>query len=152
MLVMAGYATRANAQEDTDQTYMPDLLVQTASLVDYFFPEEEQATLAQTLASIDDAEDVLPVTMAQSQTKNEGEIKVDTVTDVKAGAEAEVPAYADAIIGSESGSEVATQAAAEATTQGATEVASEAVAEVRTEAEAEVKSEAEAEVKSEAES
>ncbi len=68
MLVVAAHAVSANAQDDVDQHYMPDLLVQTASLVDYFFPEESTESLAQTLAkaSIDDAEDVLPVPMTQS--------------------------------------------------------------------------------------
>ena len=53
MLTVAVQATEASTNEEAEPSYFPDLLVQTASIVDYFYPfvhEEHSAetSLAQT--------------------------------------------------------------------------------------------------------
>ena len=59
--------------EETEQSYYPDLLVQTASLVDYFYPavnnEDEQVntTLAQTQTDIKGSGDVVTDTVLQGE-------------------------------------------------------------------------------------
>ena len=50
--LLIGAASASEAYEVEEASYWPDMLVQTASLVDYFFPNAENETPATYLAEI----------------------------------------------------------------------------------------------------
>ena len=52
MLTVTVQATDAATNEEAEPSYFPDFLVQTASLVDYFYPfvHEEEHSVATALA------------------------------------------------------------------------------------------------------
>ncbi len=50
LLVVAATAAEANEESQT-ASYFPDMLVQTASIIDFFYPQEqEQVSVAEVLA------------------------------------------------------------------------------------------------------
>ena len=74
---------------DDEPSYFPDLLVQTASIVDYFYPfnnDEEQGALAQSNVDIDTNID------ADIEAEAQAEVDVESSADSAGEAEGEVEA------------------------------------------------------------
>lgn len=110
MLTVAVQATESATQEEAEPSYFPDLLVQTASIVDFFYPfvhDEEQTVetnLAQTepkpvLHSQVDSE-----ALAESEVDADAELLVES--EVNVDADAELEAIMEAEIESEANGEV----------------------------------------------
>ena len=99
MLTVAVQATEAATQEEAEASYFPDLLVQTASIVDYFYPflHESEHITATALAQTKNH----PEPTFQGQVESEIESGVDLEVDADADADAELDAAIDAEIESE---------------------------------------------------
>ena len=123
-------------------SYFPDMLVQTASLVDFFFPfvHEEGDQAVSLLAQVDAESKVDVDTFANTKVEGEAELNAEAKIELDADVESESEL--------EAALEIDSEAEVESEAESAIEVDSDAELEVESESgnESEAESEAEAEV------
>ena len=89
LLSVAAHAAATQSIEE-EASYFPDLLVQTASIVDYFYPQiEEELSAGTTLAQTSSFTD------ANTEVEAEADVDADIDADVDADLEAELSADAE---------------------------------------------------------
>ena len=96
MLTVAVQATDSATQEEAEPSYFPDLLVQTASIVDFFYP------------FVHDEEQTVETNLAQTEPKPilHGQVDSDALAESEVDADAELEAIMEAEIESEANGEV----------------------------------------------
>lgn len=106
MLTVAVQATEAATQEEAEASYFPDLLVQTASIVDYFYPfvHESEHITATALAQTKNPPE--PTFQGQVESEIESGVDLEVDADADADADVELDAELDAAIDAEIESEV----------------------------------------------
>ena len=95
--MLSVYVNAAATQSiDEEASYFPDLLVQTASILDYFYPQvEDELSAGTTLAqsdSITESADIYAEVDADLDADLEAEISADNEADVDADVDADIEA------------------------------------------------------------
>merc|ERR1711934_725772 len=80
--LLIGAASASEAYEVEEASYWPDMLVQTASLVDYFFPNAENEPPATYLAEIA-SEQVEDADLAELEAEAEAELEAEADAELE---------------------------------------------------------------------